>query len=377
MSTNRFSIEQRVERFRRYYERANDRPLLGFFVGSDYPLHRYPASASLPTDRPLKPEDFDIEPYLDDCDRLFEQHEACGGDFIYSGSAFWGIPWLEAALGCPITASHETGSIIAHKPEAFAGPDDIPAFDPQSPWMRLAVEFIHRLADRSAGRWPIGTTRMRGISDLLSALYGGGEFVFPMMEKPDEVHAVARRLTDFWIAFGRLQLEHIPPFHGGVGSFYYHMWAPAGTVWHQEDAAALLSPALYDKFIREHDRRITESFDHVIMHQHPTRFVPTDFYLDMKFAALELHVDQGGPSAEALHDAHRKIMARFPLLIWGNLSKADLDWIFSNLPPQGLAVMTVVDGPQQAGEIWDKYLPGYWSHLRHLEARALTLRNGY
>ncbi len=356
MSAKQFTIEQRVERFRSYYRKANDRPLMGFFVGSDFPLHRYPASASLPDDRPLKPEDFDIEPYLDDCDRLFELHEACGGDFIYSGSAFWGIPWLEAALGCPITANPETGSIIARKPEEFTGPDDLPDFDPHSPWIRLAVEFIQRLARRSAGRWPIGTTRMRGISDLLSALYGGGEFIFPMMERPDEVRAVARKLTDFWIAFGRLQLEHIPLFHGGVGSFYYHMWAPAGTIWHQEDAAALLSPTLYDEFIREHDQRITKAFDHVIMHQHPTRFVPTDFYLKMNFTAFELHIDQGGPTAEELYDTHRKIIAKAPLLIWGKLSIADLDWIFGKLPHQGLAVMPVVDGPEQAATIWNTYL---------------------
>ena len=86
------SIEERVALFRQYYAKENERPLLGFFCGSEYPLHRYPASRSLPEDRPLTPDDFLIEPYLDDCDALFEHHEACGGDFIWAGSAFWGIP---------------------------------------------------------------------------------------------------------------------------------------------------------------------------------------------------------------------------------------------------------------------------------------------
>jgi hypothetical protein len=229
-----------------------------------------------------------VAPYLDDCDRLFDLHEACGGDFIWSASAFWGIPWLEVALGCPIFADHSTGSIHAKPPPNFAGPDSIPEFDANSPWMRKAVEFLVRMAERSGGRWPIGTTRMRGISDLLS-LYGGSDFILAMMDRPDEVKRLPR-LTDFWIEFGKLQLAHIPPFHGGVGSFYYNLWAPPGTVWHQEDAAALLSPALYDGFIREHDDRIARAFEAVIMHQHPTKFVPTDFYLGMPFLALELHI---------------------------------------------------------------------------------------
>ncbi|MBI4581294.1 MAG: hypothetical protein HY718_16445 [Planctomycetes bacterium] len=350
------SIAERVERFRRFYERRNDRPLLGFFVGSDYPLHRYEASRTLPTDRTLVPADFEVEPYLDDCDRLFDLHESCGGDFIWSGSAFWGIPWLEVALGCPVKADHSTGSIHAELPPSFRGPDDVPEFDARSPWMLKAVEFLERMAHRSAGRWPIGTTRMRGISDLLSALYGGTDFIMAMLDRPDDVKRVCERLTEFWIAFGKLQLRHIPPFYGGLGSFYYNMWAPPGTIWHQEDAAALLSPQLYDEFIRPWDERIVASFDGCIMHQHPTRFVPTDFYLKMGFTALELHVDKGGPSAEALYPQHRKIMERVPLLIWGDLPRADLDWIFGNLPTAGLAVLALVRDPSQAADVWKRYV---------------------
>jgi hypothetical protein len=151
-SAPHFSIKERVARFQRFYRRANERPLLGFFLGSDYPLRRYRASHSLPTHRALMPEDFDVPACVKDCERLFELHEACGGDFIWSASAFWGIPWLEAALGCPIFADHETGSLQARPPAHFAGPGSVPEFDPKSPWMRLATEFLNRLAAQSQGR---------------------------------------------------------------------------------------------------------------------------------------------------------------------------------------------------------------------------------
>jgi len=302
------------------------------------------------------PEDFDVEDYVDDSAYLFQQHEACGGDFIWSASAFWGIPWVEAALGCPIHADSNTGSAHSRPPASFDGPASIPEFDSEGPWARKMVEFLDTLAARSRGAWPIGTTRMRGIADLLSALYGGDRFVFAMMEQPDEVEQVCRRLTDFWIAMGRLQLQRIPLFHGGVGSFYYHMWAPAGTIWHQEDAAALLSPSLYHRFIEPCDRRIAASFPGCIIHQHPTGYVPVDAYLSMNMTALELHVDAGGPSAEELFETHAKILAEKPLLIWGQLSERDLDWIFTQLPPQGLAVETVVESPDEAAALWDRYM---------------------
>ena len=92
------------------------------------------------------------------------------------------------------------------------------------------------------------------------------------------------------------------------------------------------------------------------MHQHPTGFAPTDFYLKMNFTAMELHIDKGGPNAKALYDTYRKILEKVPLLIWGDISEQDLGWIFDKLPAQGLAVMTVVDSIEEASRIWQKYI---------------------
>ena len=346
----------RVEGFKRFYRRENDRPLLGFFLGSEYPLHRYPSSSVLPAGRPIEASDVPVEPFVEDTRVLFEAHEEGGGDFIFSATPFWGIPWLEADLGCTIIADHASGSISTRRPTDFSGPDSIPAFDPHSPWASKAAEFFQALAADSNGSWPLATTRMRGISDLLAALYGNNELIFDMMEKPDEVEAVADKLADFWIAWARFQLEHIPKFHGGLGSFYYYMWAPQGTVWHQEDTVALLNPEMFERFIAPHDRRIVEALEGCIIHQHPTGYLPYEAYLEMGFSALELHIDQGGASAEELYDTHCAILKRASLLIWGALSGDDMDWIFSRLPAQGLAIQVVVNSPEEAKTIWERYI---------------------
>ncbi len=89
------------------------------------------------------------------------------------------------------------------------------------------------------------------------------------------------------------------------------------------------------------------------MHQHSTGYVPVDQYLGMDFTALELHIDSGGPSAEELFDTHRMILQSKPLIIWGDIPKTDMDWLFSELTPQGLAVIVVVESPQQAQAIWN------------------------
>jgi hypothetical protein len=353
--TQQKPMDVRVAQFQEYYRRENKRPLLGFFVGSEYPIPRYPASQSLPEDRLLAPDDFPASPYMDDFEALFESHEACGGDFIWSGAAYWGIPWVEALLGCGIRANHGSGALTADHPASFGGPDSIPAFDPDDPWAQKTLEFLQAAAERSNGRWPLATTRMRGIADLLATLYGDENLLMAMMSEPEQVHAAAERLTDLWIAYARFQLENIPDFHGGLGSFYYYMWAPEGTVWHQEDAAALLSPALYEEFIRPRDQRIINALPHVVMHSHPTGYVPVDSYTEMDFLALEHHIDEGGPSAEDLYDRHLKMLESGPLIIWGYLKPRDLDWLFKKLPVEGLAILAAVRDPQEAENVWREY----------------------
>ena len=93
------------------------------------------------------------------------------GDFIWSSSIYWGIPWVEAALGCPLLlGSYASGSIHAEPLPGFIGPEDIPKFSMNNPWVIMAKKFLEGTAKRSDGRHPLATIRMRGISDLLSLL---------------------------------------------------------------------------------------------------------------------------------------------------------------------------------------------------------------
>ncbi len=349
-----FSIEQRVNNFKLYYQKKNTRPLLGFFGGSEYPLHRYKAPASLTQSRPLEPRDFIVEDYLADTDRLFDEHEKLGGDFMFAADAFWGIPWLEAILGCELIASHKTGSI--HAEHLHSGTKLEKKSIANNPWVQKAVEFLDKTSRRSAGRYPLATTRMRGISDLLAIIYGNEMMVYKMIESPEEVKEVCEVLTQVWIDFARIQLDHIPYFHEGVGSFYYNMWAAGKAVWLQEDASALLSPPLYEEFILPCDKAIAAAFDGCFMHMHPGGFYPYKQLIDTDMTCVELHIDEGGPDAQELFDVHKLILSKKPLLIWGKLAAKDLDWIFSKLPVEGLAVMTTVDDPAESKYIWDKYI---------------------
>jgi hypothetical protein len=355
----RIPLEERTARFTRWLERRNDRPLLGFYLGSHYPLHRYQGAASLPAGR-IRPEDVIVERYLDDCDRLFDLYERAGGDGIWSAAPFYGLPWLEAALGCAVVADHRSGSTRAQAPDGFGDHPAIPEFSENNAWVAKMIEFYEAMDQRSAGRYPVGVTLLRGISDLLATLYGGQEFILKMIESPGEIKAAAQRLADFIIGFGSCMLDHVRPFHGGTGIFFYSCWFPGKAIWLQEDAAALLSPRLYEEFIHPPYCRIVDQFAHSAIHLHPSNFIPVDFLLRTRTDAIELHIDKGGPSAEELSRVHAQVLSKKPLLIWGDLTAQDLEHVLRTLPHEGLAVNMVVSSVEEAKDVWKRALQ-WWA----------------
>lgn len=348
---------QKAQQFKALYKRENQIPLLGFFIGSEYPIERYPSMKKLPSGKKLSPQDFDIEGFVSDALRLYELHEKYGGDFIFSESAYWGIPWLEALIGLDIYADQNSGSIYAAVPKDFSI-NEIQDFNRENSWAVLCRDMLEALAKAANGRFPLAATRMRGIADLLAAVYSQEQLIYEMLDNGEQVKETAKQLTNIFIDFGRFQLEYIPEFLGGMGSFYYYMWVPYGTVWHQEDAAALLSPELYSEFIMPFDSSIAEAFNGCIIHQHPTGYMMYEKLIDMKFLALELHIDTGGKSAKELNPVHTKILQKKPLCIWGALSDEDLQVIFGSLTHQGLAVICMLpeNEAHRAQEIYEKYI---------------------
>lgn len=347
-------IDKRIDRLKAWYHRENERPLVGFFIDSQYPLHRYNCKNKLPTGE-VHAKDIHVTDFLPEFERLFQTYEDYGGDLIWSSAPFWGIPWIEASLGCHVIADHRTGSTRTLPPDGFQKNPEISDFNPNNPWVVKMVEFIPALNKISERRFPVGMTLLRGISDLLSALYGGESFILRMFEAPEEVKTVIQQLEKYWISFGKHLLNNLPEFHGGTGSFYYAAWTPGKTIWFQEDAAALLSPGLYEEFIFPSVKKIIQAFDHSVMHLHPSRFIPAGYLLKTGIGAIELHRDMGGPTAKDLYGYHHMILEKKPLIIWGDLTDEDLVCILNILPVKGLLVIPVVKDKVQAKKIWDRF----------------------
>jgi hypothetical protein len=177
------------------------------------------------------------------------------------------------------------------------------------------------------------------------------------MDEPGIMKKAAAKVAGLWAGFARAQLDEIPDFHGGVGSYFYNVWMPGRGVWLQEDSLALLSPQLFADFILPHVEALARSFDTVLMHLHPATLIPVEELAATKLAALELHLDFGGPTAEDLLPVYRRIQKRKPLIIWGDVKPGDLDVLSSRLDPRALVVLPVVQDAASAEAIWRRLKP--------------------
>ena len=110
-------LPERLDRMTRWFERKNERPLLGFTLGSYYPLRRYANSIGRLPQGPVRPENIVVPDYLDDTEALNHLHEEAGGDFVFSAAPFLGMPWNEASLGCGVVADHQAGSTRSLPPQ--------------------------------------------------------------------------------------------------------------------------------------------------------------------------------------------------------------------------------------------------------------------
>jgi hypothetical protein len=214
------------------------------------------------------------------------------------------------------------------------------------------MEFLSVLEERSGGRYPLGTTLMRGLSDLLAAVYGSPDFIFELTDRPDVQKRIIEKITDLWISFADLQLEAIPLFHGGVGSLLYNIWLPGRGTWLQEDASALLSPRLFGEFIYPALVEMIDHFDSTIIHLHPSTYIPVEYLVKTDLLAIELHIDRGGPRAEELLPVYRKVQESKPLIIWGDVTPDDVDFIARKLDTRSLAVLVAVESGEEAESVW-------------------------
>jgi hypothetical protein len=335
-----------------------DGPLLGFWLGGYYPAEQFPAgTAGWRDGQALRPEDMTFPAFASDYENLYRLHQQADDDFFYVGSAYWGIPWMEAILSCPVAAA---GSNCRAEPclkSLEASGDRAP--DPgNNPWLDALVSFTRELVEFAAGRFPVCPPLLRGPGDCASAMLGGMPFVMGFHDEPERSAALLARCARARLAVIRRLHEVIPPWHGthAAGGYPSKMWCRRTVAYNQEDCAALLSPDLFRQFLLPVHQDQCRAAEVNFVHLHSSCLYPVDILLENRcYDVLEINIDHPGGASPALPELMptlKKIQAaRRPLLLWGELTPDEWSRLRKELSPVGLSLQPIVRRPEQMPEL--------------------------
>lgn len=325
-----------------------DRPLLGFWLGGYFPAEQFSRGVAAWTDgQALRPDNVRLAAFAADYERLYHLHRDVHDDFFYVASAYWGIPWLEAILGCPVRSGpmtcwaepciQEMGSWL-----------DRPVNLDENAWFQCLVNFTKGLVAVAAGRFPVGAPLLRGPGDAASALCGPMNMMTGYLDAPDGMRRLLEHCAQVRLEVVRRLHEVIPSWFGthAAGGYPSKVWSKKSVAYNQEDSAALLSPTLFRDFLLPLERRQCEAAEINFIHLHSSCLWPVDLLLeDHAYAVLEINIDHegAGPSLPKLMPTFKKIQAaRRPLLLWGDISPADWRLLRDELNPAGLSIQPIL-----------------------------------
>ena len=328
-------LNQLLERHRVFWKGEGDTPLRR--VGTHSPMGGH---GSIPlADGTRAAEGQYITPELIDPRSFYPEESgarttALSGDFM-AGAGPPHLCWTEAAVGCPVRVV--TGGPWA---DPFISDwADLDAIVADEGWLEKLDAFVDFLAQRAAGSYPIVQPLMRGPIDMMTFALGHERMCFALMESPQEAKALLSICADIFIQAAQRRLDHTPPFAGGYLSGF-GIWAPGTVVRNQVDNATLISPAVYQEQVFEHDLRVMEAFDFSVIHLHSGCL----HIIDTLLAAEAPHIIQvsidfpGGPLAAEIMPILEKILQKKPLIVTGPVTPAELQDLEALSPPGRLCI---------------------------------------
>lgn len=130
-------------------------------------------------------------------------------------------------------------------------PEDLPplAFDPANRWWQVTEATLRACAELGRGKYLVGCPDLVENIDILSALRDPQTFLFDLIERPEWVERCVHEINQAWFAAYDRIYEIIRDEDGGSAFGAFCLWGPGRTAKVQCDAAAMISPAMFDRFV--------------------------------------------------------------------------------------------------------------------------------
>jgi len=194
-------------------------------------------------------------------------------------------------------------------------PENLPPcrFDDSNRWWRVTEATLRACAELGRGKYLVGCPDLVENIDILAALRDPQTFLIDLVERPDWVEARVREINQVWFTAYERIYDIIKDGDGGSAFGAFSLWGPGKTAKVQCDAAAMISPAMFNRFVVPALTEQCEWLDYSMYHLDGTHAMGhLDALLEIEaLKAIEWTPQSGieGGGHSRWHGMYRRIVA--------------------------------------------------------------------
>jgi hypothetical protein len=179
---------------------------------------------------------------------------------------------LALYLGSEPEFAHDT--VWFHPLQDQAGLEQPLRFDPANHWWRRQLSLVDAALAQSAGRYPIGFPDLIENLDVLASLRDAQALMMDLLERPEWVKQKMAELNGVYFEVFDALRARIGLLDGSNCFWAFHLWGPGRTAKVQCDALAMISPAMFDEFVKPALAEQCDWLDCAMFHLDGTQAIP-------------------------------------------------------------------------------------------------------
>ncbi|HNQ35496.1 MAG TPA: hypothetical protein PKN80_05465 [bacterium] len=269
------------------------------------------------------------------------------------------------ALGCGPKVVFAPNTVW--HPVIESGPEAPLAWSPGEgdPWRRKLDRVILHLLELGRNRFLVGEHSQVPPNDLLMLLRGTEPFLMELVEAPERWQRRLDEVMPVW-------LELLNHFRGLIAGYqkgcfwgWPGLWHPDYVLLTQSDMSALISPALFEKWVLREMDWMGERFNTLWYHlDGPRAVVHLPALLSRPYLKVIQFVPGAGvaPNGPAYLELYRRVQAAGRGLDL-HCPPAEAEFLVRRLRPERLLLRVVTESPEAADEFVEKARRWCGSHL--------------
>ena len=209
--------------------------------------------------RAIKNHDFDLNEQLKNCRQKLESKFE--DDTIFGLGCFTGVGTIASAFGCPTKffkdklpwtehVIEDAGEIIHLKPNIG-----------KAELFNLALEKAFYFREKTGVDLPIKLPDIQGPVDTAGIIMKDSSLFEAFYTHPKEIHLLMKMVTETLIKMVRIFKEKVT----NLFCFSHGFWLPYG-IHLSDDFLAVLSPRIYEEFVRPYNEIIAKEFAGLFLH---------------------------------------------------------------------------------------------------------------